>query len=425
MHPVAHLLLGLSAIVLLAGGLAALAARLGQPPVVGEILAGILLGPTVLGAAGSGWVLSASTRSALTGLANVGLALFMFVTGCELDRVVVRGGGRAASAVAIGSTAVPFGLGVALGWWLAPRHDVVHRLPFVLFIGAAMSVTAFPVLARILRDRGLHRHRVGTMALASAAVSDVLAWCALVAITALAGASDGQAWRIFLLAPYLAVMVFVVRPGLRRLVGAARHPGAHYGLVAVVLAGLFASSACTDLIGLHLIFGAFAFGFAMPNDERVVATLIDRLGDLVPTVLLPVFFVTSALAVDLRRVTPTDAVDFLLIVAVAIGGKFVGTALGAAWQRLAASDLVTLAVLMNTRGLTEIVILTVGLQARVIDSRLFTDAVLMALVTTAMTGPLLRRIRGGARPPQARPRPLPQPLPAPAGDLAVPHRRAS
>ncbi len=406
------LLLDLAGIIVLARLFGALAKRLGQPPVIGEILAGILLGPTLIvltfGGGDAGRAAYARFSSAffppdvklgLTALAAVGLVLFMFIVGYELDQSLVRGRERVAASVSVGSILVPFTLGAGLAVWLAGRHPTIGgTLPFALFLGAAMSVTAFPVLARILTDRGMHRTRVGGLALAAAAVDDVLAWSLLAVVVTVAGGAAGgghDQWHLFFSLPYVLVMFVVVRPLLRRLVDLHAKAGRLTpGILAVVLVGLLLSCYATEWLGVHYIFGAFLFGVAMPREgaEALRVEILERLEQVSVLLLLPVFFVVSGLRVDLSGLGASGLVELALILAVAIVGKFVGAWVGARLQRVRSREAAVLATLMNTRGLTEIVILTVGLEIGVLDSELFSLMVVMALVTTAMAGPLLHLV---------------------------------
>ena len=223
-HEIQLLILDLAIIILLARLLGAAAKRLGQPQVLGEIVAGILLGPTLFGGSITAALFPAGLRPPLTALATVGLVLFMFIVGYEVDLRLIRGRERVAVSVSVCSIILPLTLGIILGVWLAHRHHVQDVTTFALFIGIAMSVTAFPVLARILADRGLHRTRLGGLALASAAVDDVLAWSLLAAVIAIAGAGGHQG-RLVLAPVYIAVMILVIRPLLRRLADAYRQAG--------------------------------------------------------------------------------------------------------------------------------------------------------------------------------------------------------
>ncbi len=394
-HAAGILMIGLAIIILLARLLGALAKRLGQPPVVGEIVAGILLGPTFFGThLVNNLFPTAEVRPALGGLANVGLALFMFIVGYELDHTLIRGRERVAASVSLGSIILPFALGSVLAIWLAHRHGVHHVLPFALFIGASMSITAFPVLARILTDRGMHRIPLGGLALASAAVDDITAWSLLAVVVTVAGANTGQ-WHILLALPYILVMFLVLRPLLRRLVTARDRVGRLTpNILAVVLIGALSSAFATEWLGVHFIFGAFLFGAVMPRlgGDGLRHEIMERLEQVSVLLLLPVYFVISGMKVDLSTVDLSGVAELGAILAVAIGGKFVGAFLGARLQGVRTRQAGALATLMNTRGLTEIVILTVGLQLGILDGKLFSLMVVMALVTTVMTGPLLALI---------------------------------
>ncbi|MFF9025252.1 cation:proton antiporter domain-containing protein [Streptomyces eurythermus] len=384
----------LALIIVLAQILGAVAQRFSQPAVIGEVLAGILLGPTFLGHSLPEFLFPPGVRPMLTALADVGMAVFMFIVGLELDRKILRGTGRLAGTVAVSCILLPFGLGTLLALMLADDHAQGHRLGFVLFMGTAMSVTAFPVLARILTDRKMQHTPVGGLALACAAIGDVLAWCMLAAVVALVGGGGGDQWLLLLLVPYAGVMVWVVRPLLRRLV-AAGGPRLTPAVLTVVLAGLLVSGAVTERIGLHFIFGAFLFGVVMPKEstERLRADIIDRIGDVSGQLLQPVFFIIVGLKVDLSDLGGSGWLDFALILLVAVTGKFVGAFLSARAFRVTARQSAVLATLMNTRGLTELIILTAGLQLGVLDERLYSLMVVMAVVTTAMAGPLLAVLR--------------------------------
>ncbi|MEU4833384.1 cation:proton antiporter [Streptosporangium sp. NPDC023615] len=391
------LLLDLVIVLAAARLFGALARRLGQPSVVGEIVAGILLGPTLMGPLIGDELFGPQMRPPLQALANVGLVLFMFVVGLELDQKLVRGKGRIAVTVALGSTVLPFVLGCVLALAVAGDHVGGGRtLPFVLFMGAAMAATAFPVLARVLTDRGMQRIELGGLALASAAVIDVLAWTVLAVVVGIAGAGDAEGqWKVLLALPYALVMFLLVKPLLARLVPAYEKAGRLTpGLLSLVLLGLIASSWATEWMHVHFIFGAFLFGAVMPREgaERLNHEILERLEQLAVLLLLPMFFVVAGLNVNLRELDLSSLGTLAAILAVAIGGKLLGSYAAARTQRLPNRQSWALAALLNTRGLTEIVILSVGLQKGVLDDELYSLMVVMALVTTAMTGPLVSRI---------------------------------
>jgi Kef-type K+ transport system membrane component KefB len=390
------------AIVLLAGAvLARLARHLRQPPVVGEIVAGIALGPSLLGLLPgdpTARIFPAEARPYLSAIANVGLLIFMFGIGWEFDKRLLNGRRGAAGAVSLSSIALAFALGAGLATALYSHHDTVkgHHTSFTafaLFMGAAMSITAFPVLARILTEHRMMATRVGTLALASAAVDDVLAWCLLAltaAIVTANGAGGDMAQIGVLSAIYVAVMALAVRPLLayitRRWVR-DRVPPLH---VIVIVAGIFLSAYATTWIGIHAIFGAFAFGFVMPREPfETLAEGVKRPFDGISMVLLPVFFIVTGLNVDISALSGRAVIELVAIILVACAGKMIGATVPGRLTGMPWREAGTLGLLMNTRGLTELIILNVGVSLGVLDGQMFTMMVLMALVTTALAGPLL------------------------------------
>ncbi|TXS51897.1 cation:proton antiporter [Streptomyces sp. t39] len=392
-HQITLLFIDLGLILFLARALGHLAARVNQPAVVGEIVAGILLGPTLFNGAISDLLFPADIRPLLTGMADVGVALFMFTVGMELDRATLRGRSRVTGGAVTGSTVVPFLLGIGLAFYLMRTHEVTSTAAFVVFIGLSVSVTAFPVLARILTERALSRTTIGGIALATAASVDVVAWTALAAVQASVG-GGGDHWRVALAVPYVLVTLLVVRPLLRRVFvrNGEAVPFAPWHL-ALVLIGVLLSAAATEAMGMHFIFGAFLFGTVMPREKTLLvrSEIEDRMGQ-VTSLLLPVYFVVAGLKVDLGSMKASDFAELGLIMLVAVIGKFGGTYAGARTQGLPPRPSAALGVLMNTRGLTELVILGVGLQLGLLDADLYSLMVVMAVVTTAMTGPLLSRI---------------------------------
>jgi K+:H+ antiporter len=392
---VLRVLVAFGAVVVAARALGAVAARIRQPPVMGEILAGIVLGPSVLGA------LLPSVRDALfpagvlpplATIAAVGVVVYMFLVGLELNPALFEGQARAAAGIASAGIAVPFVLGLTAAAWLHPRYggDAIPYLVFALFVGVAMSVTAFPVLARILTDRDLARTRLGSLALACAAVDDATAWCLLAIVSGIArSATRGAAATVLLTAAYAAAMLLVVRPVARRLVRPS--PGA---LAAVAIA-LPASALATEWIGVHAVFGAFLLGAVMPHASPLAATLERRLHG-VALVMLPAFFAYTGLRTQIGLLG--GASDWLAvgaITAVATLGKLGGASLAARLSGVPGRDAVTLGVLMNTRGLMELIVLNVGLDMGVLTPALFTMFVLMAVATTFATAPVLDALRAG------------------------------
>ena len=379
--------------------------RLGQPAVIGEIAAGVALGPTLLGTLPgdpASDLFPADALEVLQLIGQLGLVLFMFTVGWDLDLQIVRRRERAAATVSIASIFLPFALGLALAAHLHPGHDTVGGTavpfwPFALFLGASLSLTAFPVLARILQETRLAATPIGTLALTAAAVDDVIGWSVLaVALAVLASSGAWDYLRLMLeIAVFVGVVVVVVRPLLRRLMQRPS-PGREGLIVPVALAGAYA----TDAIGIHAVFGAFLVGAVMPRPDAGDA-LAEVRRHLSPVIafLAPIYFVTSGMAVDIPGLRAGDVADFALILTAACAGKFLGAFGGARVTGIGARDSATVGVLMNTRGLIEIVLLTVGVDVGLIDDRLFTLLALMAIVTTLLTSPLLRRIRPRIREP--------------------------
>ncbi|MCK8438109.1 cation/H(+) antiporter [Streptomyces sp. D2-8] len=386
-----------------------LAQRARQPVVVGEIVAGIALGPSLLGLFPGdlpGKLVPEAIHPYLQVLSQLGLVLFMFGVGYRFDGSHLRGHGRQVTAVSLASMALPFVLGAGLAWAVAPWFDRSQMktdgvLIPALFLGAAMSITAFPVLARIITERGLQKERIGHMAVACAAVQDFLAWSVLALVVALANGSGAgplirmAVWSVLL----LAGLVWLVRPALTRLFA---HEGRWYSgsapIHAVLIVGLLLSAWATEAIGLHAVFGAFAFGAVVPR--RVVDARAPEIPERIEQTslfLLPVFFVVTGLSVDLGGLGGQGVVVLLAVLATACVGKFIGAAGAARLTGATRREAATLGVLLNARGLTELVILDVGLELGVLDGRLFTAMVMMALITTVMTGPLLHRSHPSGR----------------------------
>ncbi|RSM46649.1 cation/H(+) antiporter [Amycolatopsis balhimycina DSM 5908] len=396
---------------------AVLAKRLRQPAVLGEIVAGIALGPSLLGLLPGHLtevLFPMAARPYLQVLSQLGLVLFMFGVGYELRLSRLRGVGRQVTAVSLASVALPFALGAGLALLLYPwldRHELKMGGPLgpALFLGAAMSITAFPVLARIVAERGIQHSRLGTIALASAAVQDFLAWCVLAVVVAVV--TVGGPWPLGRIvigsAVFVLVLVYLVRPALKWLLAPERRwAGSKLVVHTVLLSGLLACAWTTDLIGLHVVFGAFLFGAVVPRRPVAASTpeAPDRIQQM-SLLLLPVFFTVTGLSVDLGTLGMRGVVIVLAVVAVACLSKFAGAAGAARLTGVSGRRSVALGILLNTRGLTELVILNVGLSLGVLDTRLFTAMVIMAVLTTMMTGPLLtlarRRAAAGTATPEA------------------------
>ena len=368
----------------------AIARLLGQPAVVGELFGGVLLGPTLLGSF-SATVLPDVVRPQLSTLGNIGAALFMLVLGLEFGAGKHSGQIRHAGLIGIGSVALPFALGAGFGgllaaWGRAPVNPTV----FVLFMGIAMAVTAFPVLAKLLEHRKLTDTDIGRLAIGAAATSDAVAWTVLALVISIARAGVQTFWMTVVVVPLYLLLRHGIAPALRALL--ARHPAAARspgGLTAGLIAGAFASGAVTEMIGLHFIFGAFIFGVVMaPSIPLEPSALPLRPITGVAALFLPVYFLSAGLRVDLSLSLPVAGLTVLAL-SVAVSGKVGGTFISARLVGLPKEQAGVLAVLMNTRGLTELVVLTTGLELGILSAELYSIMVLVALVTTAATNPVL------------------------------------
>ncbi|MEO6027783.1 MAG: cation:proton antiporter [Candidatus Binatia bacterium] len=375
--------------------------RVRQPMVIAEIVAGVMLGPSLLGWLAPGLeatLFPASSMPLLGMLSQVGLILFMFLVGLEFDVALLRGRGHTAVAISHTSIVVPFALGAVLAHYLYPilSPRSVPFSSFTLFMGVAMSITAFPVLARILVERRLLRTKIGALAITCAAVDDVTAWSILAFVVSIVRATHvGEAITTTILAlVYIGVMLKLVRPLIERLAArSANKEGLSQNLVAATLLMLLLSSWITELIGIHALFGAFIFGAIVPKRDGFAQLLADKLEDLVVVLLLPLFFAYSGLRTEIGLLDTTSAWAMCgLIILVACVGKFGGRAVAARLTGLSWRESSVLGILMNTRGLMGLIVLNIGLDLGVISPTLFTMMVLMALVTTFVTTPLLARI---------------------------------
>jgi Kef-type K+ transport system membrane component KefB len=373
----------------------ALAALLRQPRVVGEIAAGILLGPSLLGFIApdlSAWLFPPATLPILLAASHLGLLFFMFLVGLHLDLGLLRASGRTALVTSPVSIVVPLGLGIAVAGAIHPVFAPdVSPGAFALFMGVALSVTAFPVLARILEERGLTGTRVGVVAIACAAVDDVSAWCLLAGVTAYvrSASGGGSAVRtLALLAGFAGAVLWLLPPLLRRMLG--RSPAA---LLPVAVVCLLACAAVTEAIGVHALFGAFLAGIAMPRRADLRQGLEVSLGAVTTVVLLPLFFASTGLRLHLGWLRGGAAwAAFGLILLAAVGGKLGGSMLAARATGMGWREATALGVLLNTRGLVELVILGAGLELGVLTPPVYSMMVLMALVTTAMATPVLQAL---------------------------------
>jgi Kef-type K+ transport system membrane component KefB len=393
-----RLMLAIAAVILAARLAGVALARAGQPRVMGEILAGILLGPTLLGAVApelKDYLFPADIIPLLSAGASIGLVFYLFLVGMELDPGAIRERATEAAFISNTSVAVPMALGmlVALPTYelLAPDADY---LPFALFMGVAMSITAFPVLARILVERRMLRRPVGALAMAGAAIDDVTAWGLLALATAVAGAGSGIDALVVvgLAGVFTAAMILVGRRVLGRLSTAYEEVGHVPSLwIAGIFVAILLAAYVSQQIGIAPIFGAFIVGLVMPRHAGLTADVSRRLEDFVVTVLLPLFFVVTGLRVQVGALNRWQLWALALVLfAVAVAGKWLGAMAAARYGGFSWRDSAALGALMNTRGLTELIVLNIGLELGLISTGLFTMLVLMAIVTTFMAGPALR-----------------------------------
>lgn len=405
--PLSILLLQIIVIIVVARVFAAVFRRIGQPPVMGEMVAGIVLGPSLLGFFSPqtmSLLFPPASMPALGLLSQLGVVLFMFVVGMELDLDHLREKATAAIMVSHASIIVPFLLGAALALLiytpLAPANTSFTA--FALFMGIAMSITAFPVLARILEDRGLAKTALGNTAIACAAVDDVTAWCMLAFVIAIAKSSGltGSLLTILLVLLFVGAMLLIVRPRLAVLVTERlERQQRSKGLLAGILAFVLACAWFTESIGIHALFGAFLAGVVMPSAAGIRSFLKEKLEAFSSAALLPLFFAFTGLRTEIRLLNDRSA--WLMcggIIVVAVVGKLGGSMLMARWTRMSWRDSFSIGVLMNTRGLIELVVLNIGYDLGILSARIFVMMVIMALATTFMTGPLLSLLKLGNRP---------------------------
>jgi len=396
--PLAILLAQIIMIILVARFFGWFFKKIGQPSVIGEIIAGIALGPSLLGLYFPDFfhaLFPANSLENLKFLSQIGLILFMFVIGMELDVKVLKNRAKEAVVISHASIVIPFALGIGLAYFVYNRFapEGVKFLSFSLFMGIAMSITAFPVLARIVQERGMHKTKLGAIAITCAAADDITAWCLLAVVIAIvkAGTFESSMYIILLAAIYVLVMIFLVKPFLKRI-------GDLYGskdslskpVVAIFFLLLIISSYATELIGIHALFGAFMMGAIMPDVPKFRTVFIAKVEDVSVILLLPLFFVFTGLRTEIGLINEPylwKVTGFIILVAVA--GKFLGSALAAKFVGQSWRNSLVIGALMNTRGLMELIVLNIGLALGVLTSEVFTMMVIMALVTTFMTGPAL------------------------------------
>lgn len=400
-HPLALLLAQIITIIIAARFMGWLCSKIGQPSVIGEMLAGILLGPSLLGYLApefSEVLFPIKSLGNLQMLSQIGLIFFMFIVGMELDLKVLRNKANDAVVISHASIIMPFALGIGLAYFVYQQFapEGVQFLSFALFVGIAMSITAFPVLARIVQERGIHKTRLGTIVITCAAADDITAWCLLAAVIAIvkAGTMLSALYTIVLAALYVLLMIKVVRPFLHRVGNLSATKGnISKPFVAIFFLTLLLSSVATEVIGIHALFGAFMAGAIMPEDNKFRSVFIDKIEDVSLIVLLPLFFVFTGLRTEIGLLNDLHLWKYtFLIIIVAVVGKFVGSMVAAKVVGQTWRDSLMIGALMNTRGLMELVVLNIGYDLGVLTPEIFAMMVIMALFTTFMTGPILTLI---------------------------------
>lgn len=397
-HPLAILLAQIVTIIFAARFFGWICKKIGQPTVIGEIIAGIVLGPSLIGMyfpEFSATLFPTASLGNLQFLSQIGLILFMFVIGMELDLKVLKNKAHDAVVISHASIIIPFALGMGLAYFIytsfAPSG--IQFASFALFLGIAVSITAFPVLARIVQERGLHKTRLGTVVITCAAADDITAWCLLAAVIAIvkAGSFVSALYIIALAALYVLLMIKVVRPFLTRIGNLHQtKESLSKPIVAIFFLTLIISAYATEVIGIHALFGAFMAGAIMPENIKFRNIFIEKVEDVALVLLLPLFFVFTGLRTEIGLLNDPYLWKVTgLIILVAVVGKFIGSAIAAKFVGQNWKDSLTIGALMNTRGLMELVVLNIGYDLGVLTPEIFAMMVIMALVTTFMTGPAL------------------------------------
>ncbi len=401
-HPLSLLLLQIVVILAICRVFGVLVSKIGQPSVVGEIMAGIFLGPSIVGLFFPEFLTFLFPEGALKNLqflSQIGLVFFMFLIGMEIDFHKIKNKAKDALVISHSSIVVPFFLGVLLSYFIyekfAPAN--VSFLVFALFMGIAMSITAFPVLASIVKERGLTKTPLGRMVISCAAADDITAWCILAGVIAIAKAGDitTTLYTIFPAIGYILTMVYVIRPILKRVVMSSNPTESlNKTLVTVVFLSLLISSWFAELIGLHALFGAFLAGTIMPQAEKIKGLMTEKVEDISTIVFLPIFFAVTGLRTQIGLLNEGHLwLTCGAVILVAVIGKFAGSAVAARLVGQSWKDSLSIGALMNTRGLMELVVLNIGYDLGILSPEIFAIMVLMALVTTFMTGPSLDLIK--------------------------------
>jgi len=396
---IGHLTIALVSVLAVGRVLGQACAAVGQPPVIGEVLAGILLGPSLLGRVAppvAVYLFPPSVVPSLGILAQLGVVIYMFLVGLELDLHALRSRLGATLVMSGAGIVIPFGLGLATAGFLYARFGTpdVPFTHFALFLGVALSITAFPVLARILSDLGRTATDLGALALTCAAVGDVAAWCLLAVVVGIVHGSGSSAVNVMMFTGiFIAVIVGAVRPFFARVARAAGDEP-DWTSIAAVFAWMAVSALITEAIGIHAIFGAFLLGAVVPHDSGLARRIVSGAASVLALLLLPAFFAFTGLRTQIGLVSSLEAwLAVVLVIAAATLGKFGGTSLEARLMGLDWRRALGLGALMNTRGLMELIVLNVGLDLGVISPTMFAMLVLMAIVTTVATGPLLAVVR--------------------------------
>ena len=400
-HPLAILLAQIITIIVVARFFGWVFRKIGQPSVIGEIIAGIVLGPSLLGLYFPEFSLALFPIASLGNLqflSQIGLILFMFVIGMELDLKVLQNRAKDAIVISHASIVIPFALGIGLAYFVYFKFapEGVAFLPFALFMGISMSITAFPVLARIVQERGIHKTKLGAIVITCAAADDITAWCILAAVIAIvkAGTFVSSLYIIGMAFVYVLTMLFVVKPFLKKIGELySNKDSLNKPVVAIFFLILIISSYLTEIIGIHALFGAFMTGVIMPDITKFRNLFIEKVEDVSLILLLPLFFVFTGLRTEIGLLNDPYLLRVTgFIILVAVIGKFFGSALAAKFVGQNWRDSLTIGALMNTRGLMELIVLNIGLDLKVLTPEVFTMMVIMALFTTFMTGPTLNII---------------------------------
>ncbi len=398
MHDLSVLILQIFVVLLFSRLLGALIKKFHQPQVIGEMLAGVLLGPTLLSTLFPtiSTLFSPDSLSGIYAISQIGLILFLFLIGLEVDVNLIKGYSKITMIISIVGIIVPFFLGGILAYYLYPSFADKHvpLSTFILFIGTAMSITAFPVLARILMEQNLVRTKIGSLCLSCAAIDDVIAWLLLAVVVTIvrAGEFSNLFYSILGIAIYLFVMFFILRPILKRVFDYyAKNNYMSQNLVALLFLLLLISSYATEKLGLHSLFGAFIFGVTMPRVKTFIGVLVEKIEPLTVIFMLPLFFAYIGLRTNISIVSNNKIwIISLIVIFVAILGKVGGVLFTARLAKIEWRDATILALLMNTRGLMELVILSIGLDLKVISLEIFAMMVLMTIVTTMLASPLVK-----------------------------------